>query len=101
MPCWTMGEVVTFDPTITTGNILEIAAITTGGLLALGALKSTISSMKNDMTDMKAELKKVGDILVTMARVDQRVLILEQDLREMKHGRGFIQDEIKGEWPRP
>lgn len=102
-----MGVYMIFDATVTFGNILEILVIAGGGLIALGSMKATVSEMrqeqklmKSDFADMKNEIKKVGDVLVKIAVTDQRLLNVEQDIREIKHGRGFIQEEIKGEYPR-
>jgi hypothetical protein len=47
------------DYTITIGNIIEISAIVGGGLLALVTLRSTVNNLKDDMIDMKEEIKKV------------------------------------------
>lgn len=78
------------DPTITVGNLIEIAAIIGGGLLALVTLRSTVNTLKNDMTDMKTEIKKVGEVLIQMAVTDTRLNNLEQDVRDLRHGEGFI-----------
>ena len=58
------------DATITVGNIIEICTIAGGGLIAIvtvknsvSNLKSEIGTMKLDFTDMKSEIKKVGDVL--------------------------------------
>lgn len=91
------------DLTITIGNIIEIGSIIGGGLLVLVTLRNTVSNLKNDMTDMKEEIKKVGQVLVTLAVTTTRLDNVEQDIRELKHGRGFIQPRsdggINGEYP--
>lgn len=72
------------DPTITIGNIIEISAIVGGGLLAIWTLKSTVDNLKTDMTDMKTEIKKVGEVLVKMAVHDSRLTNVEQDVRDLR-----------------
>jgi prefoldin subunit 5 len=88
---------------ITVGNIIEILVIVGGGLLALVTLRNTVNNLKEDMTDMKTEIKKVGEVLVKMAVTQTRLDNVEQDIRDMKHGRGFIQPRsdggINGEYP--
>lgn len=84
------------DYTITVGNIIEITVIVVGGLGTLFTLRNTVNNLKTDMTDMKAEIKKVGEVLVRMAVADARITNLETDVRDMKHGRGFIQDRASG-----
>lgn len=87
---------VMIDYTITIGNIIEIATILGGGLLVLLQLKNTVGNLKTDVTDMKAELKKVGEVLIKLAVTDTRIANLEQDIRELKHGEGFVLPLMKG-----
>lgn len=98
------------DYTITAGNIIEIGVLVVGGivtiggaLVAAGSFKNTVNTLKTDMTDMKAEIKKVGEVLVKMAVTQTRLDNVEQDIRDIKHGRGFIQPRseggINGEYP--
>lgn len=78
------------DYTITVGNIIEVSAFLGGVAVAAISLKGTVSRLKDDMTDMKAEIKKVGEVLIKMAVTDTRLNNLEQDIRELKHGEGFV-----------
>ncbi len=78
------------DQTITVGNLIEISVIIAGGMAALVTLRGTVNNLKNDMTDMKAEIKKVGEVLIKMAVTDNRLNNLEQDMRELRHGEGFV-----------
>lgn len=91
------------DYTITIGNIIEIGSIIGGGLLVLVTLRNTVNNLKNDMTDMKTEIKKVGDVLVTLAVTSKRLDNVEEDIRDLKHGRGFItarnEGGLNGEYP--
>ena len=87
------------DYSITIGNIIEIGTIIGGGLLALVTLRATVNNLKEDMTDMKTEIKKVGEVLVKMAVTQTRLDNVEQDIRDLKHGRGFIQGNANGEYP--
>jgi hypothetical protein len=86
------------DYTITIGNIVEIGSIIGGGLAVLYTLKGDVNTLKVDLASMQLEIKKLGDILVNLAdiRGEMRVLgtrlsMAEQDIREMKHGEGFVQ----------
>lgn len=94
------------DLTITVGNIIEISTIAIGGIYAFVNVKNSVANFANDLTrmqidftDMKVEIRKVSDVLIRMAVADTRLTGLEQDIREMKHGKGFVQD-INGEYSR-
>jgi hypothetical protein len=96
---------MTIDYTITIGNIIEIASIVVGGILVLFTLKADVNTLKtgaktlkDDFDAMQAEIKKLGDILVNLADIrgeirvhDTRITSIEQDVRELRHGRGFVQ----------
>jgi hypothetical protein len=90
-----MGMVI--DYTITIGNLVEIASIIGGGLLVLVKLNNNVVSLKVDVSAMQAEITKLGEVLIKMAVTDTRVAAadsrianLEQDVREMRHGDGFV-----------
>ena len=78
------------DATITIGNVIEISVIAAGGIITIITLKNRISNITTDLVDMKQEIKKVGEVLIKMAITDQRVTNLERDVRELRHGDGFI-----------
>ncbi len=84
-------------------QILQILVIAGGGLFALATLRSTVGTLKTDMVDMKEEIKKVGQVLTTLAVTTKRLDYVEEDIRELKHGRGFITKRtdggINGEYP--
>jgi len=91
--------------TISIGNLIQIAAIIGGGILVLVTLKNDVKSLKDgasnlkgDLQQMQAEIKKLGDILIKLADIrgeirvlDTRLTAAEQDVREMRHGKGFVQ----------
>ena len=60
-------------------------------------LSSRLTSIESGMIGVRDELKKLSDVLVTMAEMrgdyrvlDQRLTAAEQDIRELRHGKGFI-----------
>lgn len=86
------------EQTITIGNIIEIVSIIAGGITVFVTLRNTVTNIKTEVTGMQIEIKKLGDILIAQAdmRGDMRVLenrvtATEQDIRELRHGKGFVQ----------
>lgn len=107
MPIAAMGFDMIVDSTITIGNIIEISVIGFGGIGAIIALRNTVGNMKNDLTDLKAEIKKLGEIMIDMADIrgelkvsSNRITACEQDIRELRHGNGFVQRDVNGEYPK-
>lgn len=88
---------MTIEWSISVGNIIQIAVIAGGGLLAFAAMKVTVANLKEDVGSLKTEVKNFGSVLVKMADMrgeirvlDTRVAAAEQDIREIRHGDGFI-----------
>jgi len=81
---------VMIEQTITIGNIVEIVAICGGGLTVFITLRSTVANMKEDVTAMQAEIKKLAEVITKMAVTDVRLTNVEQDIRELRHGEGFV-----------
>jgi K+/H+ antiporter YhaU regulatory subunit KhtT len=78
------------EQTISIGNIIEIVVMFSTGLGVFITLRNTVSNLKVDVVTMQDEIKKLADIITKMAVTDVRLTNLEQDIRELRHGRGFI-----------
>lgn len=87
-----MGLQVMIEQTITVGNIIEIISILAGGLIVFTTLRNTVQNMQADMAGMQQEIKKLAEVVTQMAVTNVRLTNVEQDIREMRHGRGFIVD---------
>lgn len=95
------GFWVMVEQTITLGNIIEIASIIGGGVLVFATLRQTVENLKEEVGGMQIEIKKLADVITRMAVTDIRLTNLEQDVRELRHGRGFVQGDrgIDREYP--
>lgn len=85
-----MGIDMIVDATITVGNMIEIAVMTVCGIVAIVTLKNTVGIMKADLTDLKSEIKKVTEVLVRMDETARRLTNVEQDIRDLRRGDGYI-----------
>ena len=88
------------DPTITIGNVVEICTIIAGGMVTFVLLKATVVQLKAEVTELKTDVRALNKVVIELAVTDRRLIAVEEDIREMRHGRGFIQTAIDGEWPR-
>jgi ethanolamine ammonia-lyase small subunit len=82
------------DYTVNVGHIIQILLIAGGGISALAVMRNILATLKADMTDMKMELRKLSDVLVVLAVTSKRLDNVEEDIRDMKNGRGFINREF-------
>ena len=72
-------------------------------------LSNRLSSMETTLNSVQMELKKLSDVLIRMADMrgemrvlDTRVTAAEQDIRELRHGQGFVRGArigVEGEYP--
>jgi hypothetical protein len=85
------------DYTISIGNIFEIGSIIGGGFAVFFTLKNNVATLKEDVETMQKEIKKLGEVLIGMARfdeklsnLDRRVTVHDKKIDEIQHGDGFI-----------
>lgn len=88
------------DYTISIGNLLTIGSILGGGFYILIKQSITHTLMEKQLDTMQKEISKIADIVTDNAVMQQRMLNIEEDIRDIKKGRGFIQNEISGEYSR-
>jgi hypothetical protein len=86
------------DYTINIVGVVQIVAILVGGLAVLWTLKTDVNTLKVELASMQSEIKKLGDILINLADIRGEIRVLgtritanEQDIRELRHGHGFVQ----------
>lgn len=107
------------DFTWNIGVIVQIAVLVLGGWAALVTLRNTVATIKTDMEATKrdndkrfdgiqSELKKLGDILISMARFDEKLANLDKRVTthgrridDLSHGNGFVRgqrESVDGEY---
>lgn len=96
------------EQTITIGNIIEIGVIAVGGISVFITLRNTVANIKADVDGLQTEIKKLGEILVNLARFDERITSLDKRVTaqgrridDLSHGDGFVRTRpgIDGEYP--
>jgi hypothetical protein len=97
-----------FEWTFRAGDLLTLV----GGLSVAAAflyrrggdditMKLTLVAMTGELSEIQTEIKKIGTVLINQADQNRRIIHLEDDVRELRHGRGFIRgpDGIEREYP--
>jgi len=83
---------IAIDWNVSIGTVVEIAGIVGGGAYALIIMKSTVDNLKTTIADVQLEIKEISRAMLQLAVQDNRIKNLEEDIREMRHLRGFIVD---------
>jgi hypothetical protein len=88
-----------------------IAILAGGGLVAFRLGRTTarveatlslqnriLETQSAEISELKNETKKLGDVLTAIAVQGTRLDRLETDLQDLRHGRGFIASSINREY---
>lgn len=71
--------------------------------ITLTALTAEVAESKRETKEsigaIQTEIKKIGEVLINQADQNRRIIHLEDDVRELRHGRGFVQGSIDREYP--
>jgi len=110
---------VAVDLTITLGTIIETVVLGAGGITMIVTLRNTVAGLnekfaaskqetKDQFAGIQSELKKMGDILIGMARFDEKLVNLDKrvtgqgrKIDDLSRGQGFVRghrDSIDGEY---
>lgn len=113
------AEMIPMDMTINLSVIIQTLVIGGGGIATVATLKNTVRTLKHDMIASKketkediqgiqTEIKKLSEIVTKQATtetrldaMDTRMTGLDKDIRELRHGEGFVRGNrgIEREYP--
>ena len=92
-----MAGWIVIDWTISVGTIVQIAVIIGGIFAFVFAVKGDVAKVKENVTDIKSELKELRKVLTTqvdhdgrLKRVEDDIRELRNDIKELRHGEGFV-----------
>ena len=61
-------------------------------------LKVQMDGIADNLKILNSAFTKLSDVLSQTAVQDNRISRVEEDVRELRRGRGFIQEEVVGEY---
>lgn len=64
------------------------------------SVTATLEALTKQITELQSEIKKIGEVLINQADQNRRIIHLEEDLRDLRKGRGWVQNDIDGEYTR-
>jgi|SRR4051812_36531201 hypothetical protein len=85
------------DWTINVASLVQILVIAGGALAFVIAVKGDVAKVKENITDIKDELKQLRQVFTTqvdhdgrLKRVEDDIRTLRADIKELRHGEGFV-----------
>src|SRR5216684_3757306 len=91
---------MTLDPSFRFGDILTLIFFLLGGLGFAWSMRGDLKMLARDMQLQSKKIEKLETIITAQAVQTQRMDELSQRLEELRHGRGFITNEIDGLYSR-
>jgi hypothetical protein len=83
--------------TITIGSILQTVVYTAAAVAFFYAMRTDISILKHDMSSFQKSLSALteafshlGKVLTQVAVQDARIVMLENRIDELRHGKGLV-----------
>lgn len=87
----------TIDLSVNISVIFQTFMLVGTALIAFGVSKKTISAMEREMEEIKRDQKDLSQTVAQIAVQDSRIDRLEEDMRDLRRGRGFIVEAAH--WP--
>lgn len=79
-----------FETSFTIGNVAQIVITLGGGLVLFGYLKKSVEAMEAKLAETERDVKDLTKTITHIAVQDNRLDRLEQDMRDLRYGRGFV-----------
>ena len=87
-----------FDPTIKLGDVLTIASFLGVGISAFYNIRGRLDMHNLRLTTMETSVKSVLETLGIVATQKVEIDHIKDDVRELRHGKGFVTEALNGEY---
>jgi hypothetical protein len=94
---------MTIDTTVTLGALLNAFVILAGFIVAFVRVGGRLDLLSQRIQGLEHAVSNNTDLAARVARAEERqaantklISLLQEDLRDLKHGRGFIQNRGEG-----
>lgn len=73
------------DSTINLQSIITVIMVGVGAIVTFVTVRNNVNSMKGEMVDLKQEVKKLADVLISVARQEERMTAMDQRMTAQGH----------------
>lgn len=88
-----MGMGIPILEQVTVGNLIEIGVIGVGWIVTIVKIDQRLKSVEKDIKDVISLMK-------WRERMEERTDTLRRDVDDLRRGKGFVIEDIQGEWSR-
>ena len=88
---------MTLDWTVNVGHVLTFMGfigMIFGFVYALRfevrGLRGAVGTIQDDVRAVETEIKKISEVMVTLARQEERLTAMDRRLEDLRHGHGFV-----------
>lgn len=103
-----MAHEMAFDTSISLGNVLTIISAVVssvlGALVAFFRVKGRLDVIESSnqaqlrlFDGMQTEIKKISDLMIMHGRFDERLVALQREVTELRHGKGYVINGVPAE----
>lgn len=81
------------DWNVRIGDLLVVASLVGTGIVYAfksGRFAESIANMQEEIVALKNNLKVIGDVLTMVAVQKTEIKNIQEDIKELKHGDGFV-----------
>lgn len=89
------------------GDIIKLLVYLGAGLWFLSRMQGRVDMLANEIKSLQEVVRLQSDqlasfakVLVDLARQEERLNAIDRRVEDLRHGRGFIQHSIDGEYPK-
>lgn len=82
-----------FEPTLTLGALLQASVFLIGCVGLYYGLKGRLDLINLRVVNLETSMADLKALIVKVAVYDQRFISLEADIRELRHGKGYVVDD--------
>jgi cupin superfamily acireductone dioxygenase involved in methionine salvage len=91
---------MTIDPSVRIGDLITLVVISVGGLGFLWSLRGDLKMLARDVKMQGVKIEKLEAIIVKQAAQDERLNALDRRIDELRHWRGFVNQDVDGMYNR-
>ena len=81
------------------GDLIKVLVYVGAGLWFIRGMQGRIDMLAKEIKSLQETTGKIAQVLIDLARQDERLNAIDRRVEDLRRGRGFIQRAVDGEYP--